>query len=68
MLTSVEHEAIHAYLLIPGNTYPLYQLLLIANGGQRRHEPAVAVGALSHVVGGRAFYEESGVFKDVLPL
>jgi hypothetical protein len=53
-LTSVEHEAVHANLFVPSDAHPLYQLLLVAYGGQRGHEPAVAVVALSHIVRGRA--------------
>ena len=66
MHTSVKHKAIYTDLFIPSDADPLYQLLLVANGGYCGHEPAIAVGALSNIVGGRAFYEELGVFEDIL--
>lgn len=62
----MEHEAVHAHLLIPRNAHPLYELFLIAYRGERRHEPAIAVIALSYIVRGRAFYKESWVVEDVL--
>jgi hypothetical protein len=44
----------------------LYQLFLVAYGGERCHEPAIAVVALSHIVRGRASDIELGFLEYVL--
>lgn len=66
MHTSVEHETVHANLLVARNAHALYKLLLVTYRGEGRHEPAVAVIALPYIVCGRAFYEELWVIEDVL--
>lgn len=62
----MEHEAVHADLLVALDADPLNQAFLVAYGGKGGHEPAVAVIALSDVVGGRAFDEETRFIEDVL--
>jgi hypothetical protein len=62
----VEHEAVDANLFVPCDAHPLYQLLFVADGRQRCHEPAVAVVSLSHIVCGRAADIELGFFEYVL--
>jgi hypothetical protein len=62
----MEDKAIYADLFVARNANPLYQLLFVAYRRERRHEPTVAVIALSHIIRGRAFYKELGVFEDVL--
>jgi hypothetical protein len=66
VLTSVEHKPIHADSFVALDADPLYQLFLVADGGEGRHEPAVAVISLSNVVCRGAFDEELWFLKDVL--
>jgi len=62
----VEHEAVHAHLLIARNADLGDESVFVAYRSQCGHEPAVAVVALSHVVGSRAFDEELRSVEDVL--
>jgi hypothetical protein len=66
VLTSVEHEAIHANGFVALDTDPLDQLFLVADGGKGRHEPAIAVISLSDIVCRGALDEELGLLKNVL--
>jgi hypothetical protein len=66
VLTSVEHKPIHADSFVTLDTYSLYQLFLVANGSERRHEPAVAVISLSNIVCRGAFNKELWFLKNVL--
>lgn len=62
----MEDKSVYSNLLVVRNAHFLYQPLLVADGRQGRHEPTVPVIALSHVVRGRAFYEELRLFEYVL--
>ena len=62
----MEHKAVHTDLLVPRDADSLNQAILVANGSQGRHEPAIAVVSLAHVVGGGAFDEELGLVENVL--
>jgi hypothetical protein len=64
--TSVEDEAIDADLFVTGDADSLYQALLVGYRRQCRHEPAVAIVALTYIVCCCALDEESWVVKDVL--
>lgn len=62
---AVEHEAVHAHVLVVRDADPLDQAGLVAHGAQRRHEPAVAVAPLADVVRRGAVDVELGVVKDL---
>ena len=62
----MEYESIYSDLLVTSDAYSLYELLLVADGCQGRHEPAISIVALSHIVSRGTFYEESRVLEDVL--
>lgn len=64
--TSVENESIYTDFLVSCDAYSLNEALLVAQCAECGHEPAIAVIALSDVVCGRAFDEESGFLKYVL--
>lgn len=66
VLTSVEYETVNADLFITSNADSLYQLLLIAYGGKRCHEPTIAVISLSHIVRGRASDIELRLVENIL--
>ena len=61
----MEDEAVHADGLVVRHAEPLNQALLVAQGAQRRHEPAVAVAALPHVVCGRPLDVELRLVEDL---
>lgn len=62
----MEYESIYSDLLVASDANSLYELLFVADGCQGRHEPAISIVALSHVVCRCTFYEESRVLEDVL--
>jgi hypothetical protein len=62
----MEHESINSNLFVASDTYSLYELLFVADGCQSRHEPAISIVALSHIVCRCTLYEESRVLEDVL--
>jgi hypothetical protein len=49
ILTSMKYKSVHTNLLIPGHAYFLYQPFLVAQGTNRRHEPAIAFLSLSNI-------------------
>lgn len=61
----MEHEPIHADLLIPRHTHPLNQARLVAQRAQRRHQPAIPVLPLPHIVRRRPINIELGIIKDL---
>jgi len=61
----VEDEAVHADDLVVGHADALDEPGLVAERAQRRHEPAVAVAALAHVVGRGPVDVELRVVEDV---
>jgi hypothetical protein len=62
----VKHKAVDTDLFVPCHAHALYELLLVADGRERGHEPAVAVVALPNVIGGRAFDEELRFLENIL--
>jgi hypothetical protein len=66
MLTSVEHESIHANGFVALDAHPLYQLFLVANRRKCRHEPAISIVSLSNIVCSCAFDEKAWFLKNVL--
>lgn len=62
----MEHKPIHAHLLVARHTHPLDQPGLVAERAQRRHEPAVAVAALAHIVRRRPVNVKLGIIEDVI--
>lgn len=62
----MENKPINSNLLVTLDADSLYQLFLVTDCRQRRHEPAVAIVALPHIICSRAVYEELRGFKDVL--
>lgn len=50
-----ENKPINANILVMSYAQPLNQAFLVAQRTQRRHEPAVSIPPLSHVVSRRAF-------------
>jgi hypothetical protein len=65
-VTSVKHEAVNADLLIPCYAHILNKVFLVAQGTERRHEPTIAVVALSYIVRGGALDEKLRVLENVL--
>lgn len=62
----MKHESVHPNLFVARNAYLLDQFFLIADGGQCRHEPAIAIISLSDIICGRAFDKELRFVEDIL--
>lgn len=62
----MKNKSVYADLFIACHAHPLYEFFLIAYRCECRHEPAIAVIALSYIVRGRTFDEELRGFKDIL--
>lgn len=64
--TSVEHEAVHPHLFVACNADALNQSIFIRHCAERRHEPAVAIISLTHIIRGGALDKEAGFDEDIL--
>lgn len=61
----MEHEAVHAHVLVVRYADALNQPRLVGKRAEGGHQPAIAVAALAHIVGGGAVDVELWVIKDV---
>lgn len=66
MYTSMEHEAIDTHFLVPGDTYFLEQVLLVAESTNGRHKPTIAISTLAYITCSHTFNVEERLLKYIL--
>lgn len=63
---SIEDKPVHASLLVPSHTNPIYELRLRTHGHQSSEEPAIARAALVDVRRRSPIDEKLRVIKDII--
>lgn len=62
----MKYETINPNFLVPGNTHPFKQILLITKSTDGGHKPAVTIATLANIISSHTFDVEVRVGENIL--